>query len=149
MSQLRLSVTPNLPPMLDDRSEGLEETSPLRPRRQASSGSVPHRSESRPASPGSAAVVQRLAFLRLVFERGLALLEPARDERAALGYVFPTVEAVLRLAPGAGRDFLEDLANRGYLRREVFGFVLLCPRCEERTSEHVYLPAGERAPCRA
>jgi hypothetical protein len=82
-----------------------------------------------------------------VFERGLALLEPVRDERAALGYVFPVVETVLRLAPGAGRGFLEDLANRGYLRREVFGFVLQCPRCEERTSEHVYLAPGAQAPC--
>jgi hypothetical protein len=133
--------------MLNDRSEGLDETFPGRRSSDASSG--PHPIRRRAAFRGARALTdaRRLAVLARAFEQGLVFLQPTRAESNPCGYAFPLVEAAAGLEPGEGLAVLEELADAGFLTREVFGFALLCPQCGERTSEHVYLPPGERAPC--
>lgn len=131
--------------MLNDRSEGLDETFPGRRSSDASSGPHPIRRRTPPRAPLSE--VRRLALLARAFEQGLAFLQPTRTESDPCGYTFPLVEVVAGLEPGEGRVVLEQLADAGLLQREVFGFALLCPQCGDRTSEHVYLPPGELAPC--
>lgn len=152
VSQLgRPGSPPPRPPMLNDRSEGLDETFPGRRSFDASSGSHPR---FRPAQPrrssargGAVGGEQRLAVLARALAEGLAFLQPTRAESSSTGYAYTQVEAVAGLAPGEGRVVLDGLAERGFLAREVFGFALLCPSCGARTSEHVYLAPGERSPC--
>ena len=135
------------PPMLNDRSEGLDEAFPGRRSSDASSGPQPIRRRAAFRAPGSLSDAQRLVLLTRVLEQGLAFLQPTRAESNPCGYAFPLVEAAAGLEPGAGRVVLEQLADAGFLTREVFGFALLCPQCGERTSEHVHLAPGELAPC--
>lgn len=136
------------PPMLNDRSEGLDETFPGRRSSDVPSGPYPHRRRASPPAARSLSETSRLALLARVLKEGLALLQPTRAEWHPIGYTFPLVETATGLAPGEGRALLEELAERGFLAREVFGFALLCPRCGERTSEHVYLAPGETEPCK-
>lgn len=152
VSQLgRQGSPPPRPPMLNDRSEGLDETFPGRRSFDASSGSHPRsrRAKARSARPDSGPLTEarELALLARALEEGLAFLQPTRADSSATGYAYVHVEATAGLAPGDGRVVLDRLAERGFLAREVFGFALLCPNCGERTSEHVYLAPGERAPC--
>ena len=126
--------------MLHDRQEGLDET----PQRRRDLPRLrPARRSPRPAGE----VDKRLHYLRQVLLRGLALILPEKDEANALGYSFHEVEGLAGLAPGTGRAFLDGLAELGYLRREIHGFVLLCPRCAKRTVDHVFLERDQRSPC--
>lgn len=90
---------------------------------------------------------KRLLYLRKVLVRGLALILPEKDEASTLGYSFREVECLAGLTPDTGRAFLDGLAELGYLRREIHGFVLLCPRCAKRTVDHVFLEREQRSPC--
>jgi len=137
--------------MLNDRSEGLDETFPGRRSFHASSGSN-HRSRRPKARPalarsGPLSPAVELALLARALQEGLAFLQPTRAEVSATGYAYVHVEAAAGLEAGAGRFVLDGLAERGFLAREVFGFALLCPNCGERTQEHAFLAQGERAPC--
>lgn len=152
VSQLgRPGSPPPRPPMLNDRSEGLDETFPGRRSFDASSGSHPRfrRAQPRPAPSRSCSVPEerQLALLARALTEGLAFLQPSRAEASTTGYAYAHVEAFTGLAAGEGRLVLDALAERGLLAREVFGFALLCPSCGARTSEHVYLAPGEKAPC--
>ena len=77
----------------------------------------------------SLAYAQRLAVLRALIEEDDALIRPERDPASPLGHRYGWVEEVLEIAPGEGREVLEDLADKGLLQRELHNWVHTCPSC--------------------
>jgi GGDEF domain-containing protein len=72
---------------------------------------------------------KRISLLRALDKSSKDRLEPREHVTSPFGYVYPLALQVLRTTPGKEIEELERLADMGYLERQYFDRVHLCPRC--------------------